>query len=111
MKTYGKAIDWTVVGTILVLVFLICGTYIEQTGLARNGENVKGKIEDFSFSGKTLMVYISFDVNGKKYNSRTTAGKRLRACYYQKDRPCIGDTCWVTYWRKDPRIIDYNLIN
>lgn len=98
-----------VLGCIL-LVWLAWGSYEERKGLKDDSKIVEGYIDGFNFSGYRLMVWIKFKVEGKEHRSRDSAGPIIRECYYTKDRPCIGQKCLVTYWKKNPNIIDYELI-
>lgn len=110
MQILEKPFKGSIILSVIFFLALLIFAYRERIGLATQGNTVKGKIENFGFSGYRLMVYIRFYANGKQYLGYVRAGKQLRTCYYLKGRPCIGDTCLVTYWKKNPNIIDYELI-
>ena len=94
----------------ILLVWLAWGFYEERKGLKDDSKIVEGYIDGFNFSGYRLMVWIKFKVEGKEHRSRDTAGPIIQECYYTKGQPCIGQKCLVTYWKKNPNIIDYELI-
>lgn len=110
MKILNHKIEIIPVLGCILLVWLAWGSYEEINGLKYNSVTVEGHIDGFSFSGYRLMVYIRFEVNGKEQISRDSAGPIIQECYYTKGRPCIGQKCLVTYWEKNPNIIDYELI-
>jgi hypothetical protein len=110
MKIFNYKIGIVGVLTCIMLIWLAWKSYQEINGLKYNSVKVEGYIDGFTFSGYRLMVWIRFKVNGKDHTSHDTAGPIIRKCYYTKGQPCIGQKCLVTYWKKNPNIIDYELL-
>jgi len=110
MKIFNHKIGIIEILACLMLIWLVWGAYEERKGLKNDSVKVEGYIDGFNFSGYRLMVWIRFKVDGKEHRSRDTAGPIIRECYYTKGQPCIGQKCLVTYWKKNPNIIDYELL-
>ena len=111
MKIFNYKIGIVEVLVCIMLVWLAWGSYRQLKGLKEDSKTVEGYVDGFSFSGNSLMVWIRFKVDGRDHTSQDSAGPIIRACYYTKGQPCIGQKCLVTYWKKNPNIIDYELID
>lgn len=110
MKIFNHKIGIVEILACFMLLWLAWKSYQEINGLKYNSVTVEGHIDGFNFSGYRLMVWVRFKVDGKEHRSRDSAGPIIRGCYYTKGQPCLGQKCLVTYWKKNPNIIDYELL-